>query len=357
MSQPGTTSQKAEREVHFDLLRVFSVFCVVVLHLAARNWSTLPPESMSWVILNAFDSLVRFCVPVLVMISGVFFLDPGKEIPPAKLYGKHIARIAIAFAFWSTLYALQGVLPEIQAAGVGAVDIPGLLSRIVKGHYHLWYLPMIIGVYMIAPFLRRMVEDRRLTEYFLLLWFIFGILLRTMDEFAGMGLMPEVSLIRLPLVMGYSGYFVLGHYLSAHKPGRMAERWIYVAGLAGLLATFTLTWAASRRMGKPLDLFYEYLTPNVMAQSVAVFVFFARRLSEIRYSKGFRKATELLSSCSFGVYLIHLMLLDSPVGYRVVNVFKGPLIRVPVVSVALFLVSLGVIALMRKLKFFRTYLS
>ena len=55
--------------------------------------------------------------------------------------------------------------------------------------------------------------------------------------------------------------------------------------------------------------------------------------------------------------MIHLMLLDSPVGLRVVNAFKGPLFRVPAVSVALFLVSLGVIALMRRLKFFRTYLS
>ena len=41
----------------------------------------------------------------------------------------------------------------------------------------MWFIYMIIGLYMITPFLKRIVADEKLTRYFLILSFIFALLI------------------------------------------------------------------------------------------------------------------------------------------------------------------------------------
>lgn len=34
-------------------------------------------------------------------------------------------------------------------------------------YYHLWYLPMLAGIYLIIPLLKKIVSDTRMTKYYL----------------------------------------------------------------------------------------------------------------------------------------------------------------------------------------------
>ncbi|MEG2929604.1 MAG: acyltransferase family protein, partial [Oscillospiraceae bacterium] len=90
-----------ERIVYLDLLRIFSIFCMILLHVSASKWYTTSVNSFEWQVLNIYDILVRFCVPVFVMISGAFFLDANREYTIKKLFSKNILRIIVAFIFWS----------------------------------------------------------------------------------------------------------------------------------------------------------------------------------------------------------------------------------------------------------------
>lgn len=82
----------------------------MVIHVAADNWNAADVRSFEWQVFNFYDSLVRFGVPVFVMISGALFLKPDKDIPVKKLYSKYIFRIVIAFVFWSFIYAARGYM-------------------------------------------------------------------------------------------------------------------------------------------------------------------------------------------------------------------------------------------------------
>lgn len=93
-----------DRVVYFDYLRVFATFAVMILHISAQNWYTTDVNGFEWQVFNFYDSIVRWGVPIFVMISGSLFLD--REIPLRKMYSKYIFRMAISFFVWSVIYAI-----------------------------------------------------------------------------------------------------------------------------------------------------------------------------------------------------------------------------------------------------------
>ena len=72
----GNVSSKTDKKrlIHYDLLRIFAAFSVVMLHSAAQFWYSLDIYSTEWLIANSYDALFRFGVPIFVMISGALFL-------------------------------------------------------------------------------------------------------------------------------------------------------------------------------------------------------------------------------------------------------------------------------------------
>lgn len=63
------------RTAYFDYLKIIATFAVVVIHTVAKKWYSAGVESTEWQILNLYDSLSRWAVPIFVMVSGALFLD------------------------------------------------------------------------------------------------------------------------------------------------------------------------------------------------------------------------------------------------------------------------------------------
>ena len=82
----------SSRQLHYDLLRIFASFMVVMLHVSAFYWDKIQPQTEQWRALNLFDSAVRSCVPLFFMLSGAFLL--AKELPLNKLLGKNVLHLA-----------------------------------------------------------------------------------------------------------------------------------------------------------------------------------------------------------------------------------------------------------------------
>ncbi len=69
----------------------------MILHISAQNWCEIDIASFKWQVFNFFDSIVRWAVPIFVMISGALFLGRNSNIE--KLYKKNILRIITFFLF------------------------------------------------------------------------------------------------------------------------------------------------------------------------------------------------------------------------------------------------------------------
>ena len=128
-----------KRECYLDIARVASMLGVIIVHTGAISWYFAPFNLYPWGVLNIFDLLGKFCVPVFLMISGYLFLSPERNVEPSAIFKKYIPRLLCAYFFWSFLYAVitSGLLTSrSMAGGIGQK----LLHDTIAGRYHMWYI-------------------------------------------------------------------------------------------------------------------------------------------------------------------------------------------------------------------------
>ncbi|MBC5734758.1 MULTISPECIES: acyltransferase family protein [Lawsonibacter] len=342
-----------------DLLRCAALFAVVLLHVSGARLADVPVDSGAFQVLNVYDGLTHWCVPVFVMLSGAFLLDPKHSLPLPKLLFRHILRIFTALAVWGAVYAVANHLEQ-----GGAWTWPGVreaLWQALRGHthYHLWFLYMILGLYLVTPVLRAFVRGagRGDFHWFFLLVFVFTFLLPTL-----LRLRPSqtaslwIGNLNLHLVLGYVGYYVLGYYLKQNTLSRAAEFALYLLGALGAAVTVGGTALLSRQRGELVQVFYNYDSPNVALMSVAVFVLF-RYVLGVSEERSRRERLSKAAQVSFGIYLVHdlfLMLLRR-VGIDALSF--APALAVPVLAAGIFLCSFAVAWVLSKIPLVGRYLT
>lgn len=345
-----------ERVIWVDVLRVFSVFCMMLLHVSASQWYSTPVSSYEWQVFNFYDSLVRFCVPVLFMISGAFFLDLSRKYTIKKLFTKNILRIVTAFIFWSGTYSILANLLTYKSLELDVIK--KILNDFFVGWYHLWFLFVMIGLYLIVPFLRKICESKELMQYFILLSFIFTFVVNLLQLIPGVGngLNIVIKKLNVFFVLGFSGYFVLGRYLYVYSLSVHKKRLLYAAGIISVIATIVITSILSIYKGKPQSCLYENLLPNTLFASVAIFLFFKEKVSKIRFSEKAILRIAKLSSYSFGMYLVHdfINILFKKLNFT--TLVFNPVFSVLLISVLVFGISFVIIYIMDKSPVLRKYI-
>lgn len=345
------------RVVYADLLRICAIFAVIILHVSASQWRHVDITSFDWKVFNFYDSLVRFCVPVFIMLSGMFFLDKNKDINIKNIYNKYIFRIVTAFIFWSILYTVY--LKWNNFKNMNLISFKDIAVTFVIGRYHLWFLYMIIGLYIITPILRTFVqkENKHLIEYFLILALIFGSIVPTIQQIVDLPNFNKVlKSVNLNFVLGYVGYYVGGYYLKTYNTNKKINKLIYFTGLISFIFTVTFSYILSISKGSATSTLYENYTPNVASMSIAIFLFFRENISKITFNEKTVKYISKLSSYTFGIYLVHdfFNVLFLKVG--LVTTLFNPVVSVPCISILIFVFSLGVVYIIKKIPIINKYI-
>ena len=131
---------------------------------------------------------------------------------------------------------------------------------------------------------------------------------------------------------------------------------IYVLGIAGGAFTVLGTSLLSRRAGALDVTLYSYLTPNVCAMAVAVFVLF-RYVLGLSDERSRRQRAGRLAGCGFGVYLSHVIFL---VLLRHFGLATPPIptaVAVPLLTLVIFLPSFLLSWLIHKIPVVGRYLT
>jgi len=331
-------TNERNRIIYFDILRIMATFFVIVLHVSATNWRGTDINSFAWRMMTLYNSISRWCVPIFVMISGALFLN--RDITLKQIYGKYILRLVLSFSFWSFVYTAVWYVK-------GEKNISGFIRSFIKGYNHLWFIYMITGLYMITPMLNRIVSDKKLLRYFLILSFVFAIaipqvisIIRTFSVQDGDWVESVINQAHLKFVLGFSFYFVLGYYVSKTVITKKQSVIIYIGGLSGFLSTVLLTYATSRYKGEATDIFYNYMTVNVALETLSLFVFIRNLFSHVEIGEKKSRFIYKLSKYSFGIYLVHALIitmLDMELGLS--NLSFNTLAAIPIISVIVFAVS------------------
>ena len=91
----------SNRIVYCDVLKILASIAVVLIHVCSNWWYALDVKSKSWMVINIFDSLCRWAVPVFLMLSGATLMDYRKHYDTKTFLKKRVLRTVIPFLFWS----------------------------------------------------------------------------------------------------------------------------------------------------------------------------------------------------------------------------------------------------------------
>lgn len=340
------------RILYFDYLRCFAILAVIVLHISAQNWYEVNFQTFEWKVFNLLDSVVRWGVPVFIMISGALFLE--KEVDIKKLYRKNILRLITAFAFWSVIYAVikGGTKEEI-------------ITNAITGHFHMWFIPMIIGVYISIPVLKEIVKNEKIMFYCVIsiiafefvipqLFWILNDVGRDNMQAVSIAFFKMFEKTHLNNFAGYASYFILGYWLNNLNLNRKNRYIIYTLGIIGMLFTMGMTYRVAVLEGGPRETYYEYISLNVLFESVSVFVYVKYNAS--RWRK-INNVVMCLSKCSFGVYLIHVLVLEQLENKLHINTLSlNPLLSIPLLVFVVFIISFGVVEGIKKVPILNKYI-
>lgn len=156
-----------------DIARIVAVLAIVMIHCSASFVIYYKKGTSEFIFGNLFDSIARMGVPLFLMISGSLFLDENKEITLKSIIAKNVKSLVIITIVWAIIYSgvYNIIFPLILG---GTVSIKNIIVGIVNGHYHMWYLYMIIGLYVITPFLKKFSckENKKLVLFFIIISFV-----------------------------------------------------------------------------------------------------------------------------------------------------------------------------------------
>ncbi len=356
VSSEPAPSLAPPRFVYLDLLRIVACLAVIMCHVSADNWYTLAPADFRWQVLNIYDSIVCFCVPAFFMISGASFLNPDKPITLKTLYKKYLLRIVAAYLFWSLAYAVKSYLTSGEV-----LALPGallfILQKTIESHYHLWFLPVLAGMYILTPLLRQIAQKPETTRYFLILFLIFGAALPTLQQFE----IPYTDILQTAVVMevvtGYAGYFVLGHWLHSRGFSKRFRRTAYALGFFGILACIVVCALYSLQANEPTAKLYGYLGLPTLLSASAIFLFFRHHAPRWRWAVRHQRFIQRLSALTFGAYLVHDFFLSALYDVGIHSTAFNTIAAVPALTLAIFLLSMASSWLIRRIPFIHRYIT
>ena len=116
-----------------------------------------------------------------------------------------------------------------------------------------------------------------------------------------------------------------------------------------LAATGLSNLAVSISAGEEIVQFTQYMRPNVVIVTMTVYTFGVKRLSRLSLSDNAVKIISGLSECSFGVYLIHALVLDLYALLGMAPNLIHPLLMIPIYTLIAYLTSHFMIVLVRKI--------
>ncbi|HOO79285.1 MAG TPA: acyltransferase family protein [Lachnospiraceae bacterium] len=337
-----------KRNYYLDNLRVIACVLIVGVHVSAYNLEDRAIGSFPFLITNAYDCLAIIGVPLFVMISGALLLQDSYKITFRKLFRHKIPRLVIAYFFWLTFFNVINCYQEGYGYSWDSIKHNIILNTLLgNGIYHLWFIPMIIGIYLLIPFFKKIASDELLCRYFLILYFVISIFMPTLLKFDFRFKTIVLSLYeRIPfsMVIGYTGYFILGHYLHTYV-GRIKRSWLIVIAIVGFLAyqaSHLTCYFISVQKEELSTILNDPLTVPDCLAAIAIFLL-------VKQLWNTRSFCSRIAKYSFGIYLIHPFFLMVAGWIGLDTLFLPAVISIPIVVIGLFGLSLLVIFLLSKI--------
>lgn len=333
-----------KRYVWIDLLRIIAMFSVILMHVMGNTLYTYNLDGSPRVLYYALIDFLNFSVPLFIMISGIIFLDSKKEITLEVMLKKYCLKIIYIILLFG---AFNVILEEVFINKSLTLNIFKIIFiRIITGDLwsHMWYLYLILGIYLITPFLKTMINhtNKRDLSILLIMLFIFLLIVPEINHIFNIGIVAI-----LPATSTFVFYYLYAYYIKTNHP---SKTFIAISYLLSIIAIIFIILKYTNNI-VIFNTSYESLSTFFITNSILL-MFLDRNIK----IKG-KQIINNIGENSLGIYVLHQFYIN--IIFKLLKfdmILTHPYTGLIIYSFMIFTITYLTTAILRKFKIFRKIL-
>ena len=286
-----------ERIYSFDILKAIAIIGVVFIHVNSYAYAGEYENSFNYNLNVIFRQIVNCSVPLFLFISGFFMAK--KEIRNKKEFliyiQKALNRVLIPFLIWSTFYSVFHLMQ--------GESIESVLKKMAlfQASVPFYYILLIVQYYLLQPLLKRIGKSKTgvFITLFISLFFCFAF-----------EVLKGKYGIQIPFII-YAGNFivwsifpVLGIYVKLNRLS-IKVNYFFVASLFFLIVSIFHTLYLAEKYNNTGNAITAIKSTSFLFSITFILLLYKLKDSFV-YNKAFVKLGEL----SFGIYFMHMFVLQ-----------------------------------------------
>ena len=324
-----------------DLEQIRAIACisVVILHTFRTFINQKMMTHTGYITASVIRDLMNYAVPCFLMVTGALLLDETRDVSIKKIWKKYIPSVGIPLIICTIIFCITDAVFDGTVSSYIIKDV--LIDIWTDSSWkHLWYVYMLIGIYVLLPFYRKIAEHSSNKElmYLTCMWLIFIVVIPQIGIITGTKSGFYVCTYTVYPLLLFIGYMSDKRKLLWKHPEIVFLVSAVLMGLFSYLAYGAEIKTALKMIGT-----YAFLPVIFMATGLFQW--------RIRSSKAMPAALEKMFSrideCGFGIYIYHVLFI------RIVKTFYHPsTISLPVIfgiSIIILFITWGFVFCIRKL--------
>ena len=280
------------RQSNFELLRIAAMFFILCFHCVFRSIPDSVPLTFSGYLLRSFFILGKFGVNLYILISGYFMVK-------SHFRWKKVILLLGELCFYNLFVCVGSYLLKADS-----FSIPGLVRYTLKGFSFPWFLTVYLMVYILSPYLKRLIlkltqtELKRMIVTVLLIWSLFPTAVSLFNGGKSETLLYYSDFIIFVII------YIIGAYLRLYPSGvfktKKSSAAIAIFSYACVFAFMFVYDKFSYLLNPKVPMYFvKQNSVFIILLSVGVFCIF--KDMTIKSSK----IINTIASTTLGVYLLH----------------------------------------------------
>ncbi len=346
-----------KRFFYLDLLKILAALFVVFNHY---SFIIAPSSHLTKILFTIMFTVCKLAVPMFVMISGALLL--GKKTNYKEIITKRLFRVFIPLIVISALYVY------ISYDGLNINNILSFLMAIFTEYdinyipYWVWYLYMLMALYIMTPFLQKMLKEFKEKDYKV----FFGIFLVGIGLINTIGPLTSVFLSAGKQINSHFtgnlfsiaiGYYVFGYYISKLKLEKRHVKYSWIVLFVSLFTGMLFVNYSVYHKGFTYDEVINWSIIFVALSASSLFVLAKYYFSNVDKPK-LNRLIATISDSAFGVYLTHVFLFDYLQKVSFIRNLIGfnSIIGCLVMVLISYVILTAIFYILRKIPLFRKFL-
>lgn len=346
MENKCVSKENNKRIVYYDILNVLAIIAVVALHCngIVHNFST--NYKRAWMTSLIVECICYWAVPIFLMLSGATLMKYREKYNTKTFFKKRLLKVMIPLLFWAIIMIIWKY--KIGQLKIQDFSVKTLLNIFFanKEEPTYYFMFWILGIYLTMPVLSVFANEK----YRNVCWYTVATIFITHS------ILPIVLKLfkityntSLSIQLGqYLIFVLLGYLLSTQSIKKKYRIISYILGILSVLFRYFMTyyWTTSNNtLNKTL---FGYAQFHSVLLACAVFIFIKQiDFKNLIKSDKIKRCISNIASCSFGIYLIHKIVMYYQIHIFSINVYSWEWRTIGIITT--YIISLMIVYVVKKI--------